>query len=186
MNFNEGVVLGSGTKRSSTRLTERYKSTSCRKNWRTAKHTMDALSSLFMQSPLGILGRGDESHSRLWIRKKKRSTSTGNTNLKKLEKDMGTQVRKVRKENGNTSENLVRFATKRCPWINLILKNASYGFLTGSIIYSAMLECRKTLYKLKFDYRSQEDAQLWSLLAVRLNVNLLYFTFRCISWGKLL
>ena len=34
---------------------------------------------------------------------------------KKLEKDMGTQVRKVRKENGNTSENLVRFATKRCP-----------------------------------------------------------------------
>lgn len=34
MNFNEGVVLGSGTKRSSTRLTERYKSTSCRKNWR--------------------------------------------------------------------------------------------------------------------------------------------------------
>ena len=34
---------------------------------------------------------------------------------KKLEKDMGTQVRKVRKENGNTSENLVRFAIKRCP-----------------------------------------------------------------------
>ena len=39
----------------------------------------------------------------------------GNTNLKKLEKDMGTQVKKVRKENGNKSENLVRFATKRCP-----------------------------------------------------------------------